>query len=571
MPVVNILKSRIKQSFPNYPIVKLLEKLPFLGLDIEGIDKEKIRIEYNPNRPDFSSDTGVFRSLKGLLNVKVGLPIFKFSSNESYKIMIDENVKHIRPIILFFVATQNKNMNDFMLDQLLSIQEDLHNGIARDRKKASIGIHDLDSIKFPLTYTIKSSNESFIPLDQSHQFTFKEILLNTDVGKKYSHLLNKLASYPALIDSSSNNNNGDNETTNNNHILSFPPVINSNKTKVTNKSKNLLIEITGINLDVCKNILAILAYYLYEEGFKISSGTIHDKKSVFSPLKILKDKEVLIDKHFVDRYLGLDLTFKEIIEALQRSRIGASLTKNKKIKCSVPSYRSDIIHPTDIVEEVAIGYGIDNMIPTLPSFHVSPGTKYINFNIYDKLRETLIGLGFLEMVNFTLIDYTLSTIFNLDNREILENIKVKESKSKEHEFLRTNIISSLINNISHNIHEEYPQKVFEIGKTFSFKKSIIERWSLGVLIASNSTNYTEIKSILQSIFKLNFGEEFTTKRKNENDLFIPGRSADIFFNNKPIGFIGELSPQIITKFNLRLPISLFELNLSHLLDILQLR
>jgi phenylalanyl-tRNA synthetase beta chain len=552
MPVVNILKSRIKNSFPNDSIEKLLERLPFLGLDIEGIDKEKIRVEYNPNRPDFSSDTGIFRSLKGLLNEIVGLPVFKYSFNRSYKIIVDQHVKQIRPIILFFVAAQNHNINEFLLDQLISIQDDLHNGIARGRKKASIGIHDLDAIKFPLIYSTKSSKESFIPMDQHGPITFKEILSTTDVGKKYSNLLNNHIRYPALND-------------NNNEIISFPPIINSNKTKVTNKSKNILIEITGINLETCKSILAILAYYLYEEGFKIYSGIVHDKKTDFSSLKILKDNKVLVDKYLIDKYLGLDLTFKEIVESLHRSRIGASLTKDKKIKCLVPSYRNDIIHPIDIVEEVAIGYGIDNLKPSMPSFQVSTGIKYANFNIYDKLRETLIGLGFLEMVNFTLIDYTLSTTFNFDNNKLLERIKVNESKSKEHEFLRTNIISSLINNLSHNIHEEYPQKVFEIGKTFSFKNKIVEKWSLGALIASNNTSYTEIKSILKSISSLNFGEQFITK-KNERDLFIWGRSADVLFQDKTIGFVGELSPQFITKFNLRLPVSMFELNLSNLFE-----
>lgn len=557
MPVVNIFKSRIKNSFPNDSIEKLLERLPLLGLDIEGVDKEKIRVEYNPNRPDFSSDTGIFRSLKGLLNETVGLPVFKFSFNRSYKIIVDQHVKKIRPIVLFFVAAQNKNINNFLLDQLISIQEDLHNGIARGRKKASIGIHDLDTIKFPLIYSTKSSNESFIPLDQNAPITFKEILSTTDVGKKYNNLLNKYTYYPALID-------------NNNQIISFPPIINSNITKVTNKSNNLFIEITGTNLETCKSILAILAYYLYEEGFKIYSGIVHDGKSEFSTLKILKDKEVFVDKDLINRYLGLDLTFKEIVETLHRSRIGASITNNKKIKCLVPSYRNDIIHPIDIVEDVAIGYGIDNLKPTIPSFQVSPGIKNADFNIYDKLRETLIGLGFLEMVNFTLIDYTLSTIFNFDKNELLEKIKVNESKSKEHEFLRPNIICSLINNLSYNVHEEYPQKVFEIGKIFSFKNTIVEKWSLGVLIASKNTNYTEIKSILHSIFKLNFGEQFTTK-KNERNLFIKGRSADILFQDKAIGLIGEISPEYITKFNLRLPLSLFELNLSNFFEILKLR
>src|ERR687889_239816 len=200
MPVINIFKPRITSAFPNKKIDEIIEKLPFLGLDIEGIDKEKIRVEYNPNRPDFSSDTGIFRSLKGLLNEIVGLPVFKYSFNRSYKIIVDHHVKQIRPIILFFVAAQNKNINNFLLEQLISIQEDLHNGIARGRKKASIGIHDLDMITFPLVYTTKSASDSFIALDQTSPLTFKEILSTTDIGKKYSNILNKYKRYPALID-----------------------------------------------------------------------------------------------------------------------------------------------------------------------------------------------------------------------------------------------------------------------------------------------------------------------------------------------------------------------------------
>ena len=77
-----------------------------------------------------------------------------------------------------------------------------------------------------------------------------------------------------------------------------------------------------------------------------------------------------------------------------------------------------------------------------------------------------------------------------------------------------------------------------------------------------------MKSILQSIFKLNYGEEIMTK-KNQNELFISGRSADVFLQNEMIGFLGEISPQFISKFNLRLPLSVFELNLSKLLRLLQ--
>jgi phenylalanyl-tRNA synthetase beta chain len=551
MPVVNILKTRIKSVFPNKNIEKILVKLPFLGLDIEGIDKEKIRVEYNPNRPDFSSDTGIFRSLKGLLNETVGLPLFKYSYNKLYEITIDSEVKQIRPILLFFVA-KNKKINSFILDQLISMQEDLHNGIARGRKKAAIGIHDLHAIEFPLIYNTRGKDSSFIPLDQTKPFKLNEILSDIEVGRKYSTLLRNLHQYPTIVDR-------------NNQIISFPPIINSNNTKINDKSNNLLIEITGTNLETCKSILAILAYYLYDEGYEIFSGIIHDDNLTYSSLKLLKDNTISIDTNIIKSYLGLNLSTKEIRQILNRCRIDVSITNNRKVKCLVPSYRNDIINSVDIVEEVAIGYGIDNIESTIPSFLISAGVRNEYFRKIDEIKETLTGLGFLEMVNFTLLDQNISTIFNSEDKELLEKIKVNESKSKEHEFLRTNILSSLIKNLSYNIHEEYPQKIFEIGKTFSFKNKIVEEWNLGVLIASNKSNYTEAKAIAQSIFKINFGKNISTRRNDNNNLFLKGRCAEILYESKTIGFIGEVNPDLIAKFNLHIPLSAFELNLSSLL------
>ena len=553
MPVVSILKTRIKSVFPNKNIEKILGKLPYLGLDIEGIDKEKIRVEYNPNRPDFSSDTGIFRSLKGLLNETIGLPLFRYSSDKLYQITIDPQVKQIRPIMLFFVA-KKKKVNNFILNQLISMQEDLHNGIARGRKKAAIGIHDLNAIEFPLIYNTRAQHTSFIPLDETRPFKFKEILSDLEVGKKYSSLLKNLYQYPTIADR-------------NNQILSFPPIINSNNTKINDKSSNLLLEITGTNLETCKSILAILAYYLYDEGYEIFSGIIHDNKSTFSSLKLLKDNAISVDTNIIKSYLGLNLSTTEIIQILNRCRIEVSITNNKRVKCLVPPYRNDIINSIDLVEEVAIGYGIDNIKSTIPSFLISPGVRNEYFRKIDELKETLTGLGFLEMVNFTLLDKTISSIFTYENKELLEKIKVNESKSKEHEYLRTNILSSLINNLSYNVHEEYPQKIFEIGKTFSFKNKVVEQWSLGVLIASNKSNYTEAKSIAQSLFQINFGKQIITRRNENNNLFLKGRCAEILYESKTIGFIGEVNPALITKFNLHIPLSAFELNLSPLLKV----
>ena len=80
-------------------------------------------------------------------------------------------------------------------------------------------------------------------------------------------------------------------------------------------------------------------------------------------------------------------------------------------------------------------------------------------------------------------------------------------------------------------------------------------------------NYTEAKSIAQSLFHINFGKQIITRRNDNNNLFLKGRCAEILYESKTIGFIGEVNPDLITKFNLHIPLSAFELNLSPLLKI----
>lgn len=548
MPVVNIKKSRLKSLMPNTPLKDILKIIPYIGLDIEGMDKNHVRIEYNPNRPDFSSDIGICRSLKGLLTIEEGTPTIKYSSNKEFVVNVDNSVKSVRPLIFTFIA-KNKKLNDIMLEQLISIQEDIHNGIGRGRKKASIGIHDLDKIIFPIIYTTTSESSSFIPLHQLNSQTISQ-LLKSDIGLKYANLLNNKKKFPILLDSNDN-------------IISFPPIINSNKTKITKETSNLFIEITANNYDVALQILAILSFYFYDEGFEIFSNIIQEKKKKLSPLNLLTCTDLPFTKENISDLLGISLNIKEIINCLRKSRLSVKRTK-EGLKCVIPPYRTDISNVYDIAEETAIGYGVFNITPTLPNTKLLPGKVNASFKIFDDVRYTLIGLGFIEVLNFSLIDIKLVNQFT-NSKNFLS---VLETKSKDHEILKNSLIPSLITNLSHNIHEEYPQKIFEIGKVFHLnnKKEIIESWNLSSIIISNNTNYTEIKSILQSLLKLNFNMSISTPHNN-NSLFINGRCGSVNLSDgKNIGILGELHPSIIDSFNLKLPVTLFEINLTTLFN-----
>ena len=549
MPVVEFPLEDISRLFPDYDLEYTIDMLPFLGLDIEYRDDKCIRLEYSPNRPDFSTYYGISRALNGLLGKEVGIPKFKLIENRKNFINVDSSVSNIRPYIASFVARGHK-LNDKTIKQIVSMQEDLHNGIGRKRSKASIGLHNLDTIEFPLDYTTRPGNLSFTPLDHSSSLTLSEVLEKTESGKKFRELL--LGSiYPVLMDSRGN-------------LLSFPPVINAEYTRIKGGVKNLLVEVTGVDKTTVDKVLANIAATLADIGFSLETVSINqDSKTTTSFNSMENTKLDNIKTDYINKKLGLSLSNEDVILCLRKSRLDAKITDKGNINCMIPSYRIDIFNPMDIVEEVAIGYGIYNMEPTLPEFTLY-GNKSRQNHYFDKIRQALVGMGLIENINFILSNKDI----HLRRMKIEKSdfFTVNNSKSEEHDILRRSLLPSLIFSLSKNIHEEYPQKLFEIGQVFLPEQENSEKWNLCCATAFNGVTFTEIKGILQTLMKICLGSTFETKAAEHSSL-ISGRSADIFYKGKTVGQIGEVSPLLIDSFKIKMPVAAFDLDLTELLQI----
>lgn len=542
VPVVNIKFERLKKLIPGVKMDKVLNMLPFVALDIEGVDKDIVRVEYNPNRPDLSSDYGVARALRGLLEIETGMPKFKLAGKSGLALTVEAMVSKIRPYAIAFVA-KNGRLDDETLKQLIIMQEDLHNGVGRERKKASIGIHNLDVIKFPVTYKTVKGDYSFRPLDEPSELSINQILRELEIGKQYGQILSAFDRYPLIVDSTG-------------LVLSLPPIINGQATKVNDKCRNLFVEVTATDQKTAEDLLAILAITLYEAGFEIKTVSIDSgKRKIETPQ--MKPRVISADMGYVDSILGLTLDSKQIITCLKKSRLDAKVVANK-IVCTIPRYRIDISDPIDISEEVAIGYGIYNLEPKFPN---SPTTgKKDSLSIYlNAIRESMIGLGMIESLSFLLtskdVQYKAFGILSKDE------LSVEGSKSTEHEILPNSLVPLLLQSLSYNIHEQYPQELFEIGKTFVKSYSTIEeRWSIGAVVAHADASYTNIKSRMQALLRSCFGKEAIT-RASTNHMFMEGRCAEVIFDGKPIGVLGEIIPIAVENFKLRVPVAAFEINL----------
>jgi len=543
MPVIALSYSRLQKLIGKVSKKQISDSLPFLGLDIESEDKNLVRVEYSPNRPDYSTDIGIALGLQGLLGIKTGALKLKVKKSNEYSINVKSGVSKIRPYVTGIVA-KNGKINEEILEQLIQMQEDLHMGIGRKRKKSSIGIHDLDKISFPLTYTTTNRNAKFIPLKSTKESSISHILENTDVGKDYGYILGNSAQVPVIIDS-----NGD--------TVSFPPIINAAITTITTKTKNLFVEVTGINKEDAEDMLSVVATILQTAGFTLESVKISGAKNS-SPK--LEPKKISVNPTLINQMLGLNLNTSKIISSLKKSRLDASI-KGKNIICTIPAYRFDIFGPMDLVEETALGYGIQNLEPTLTPSQTLGQINPISIQL-KSLSQIMTGLGYLEALNSSLSSKRV--LYEMTNRKATKIISVLDSKSQEHTILRDSILPGLLENLSRNIHESYPQKLFETGTIFLEDNPINEKTSFAAISAHQDANFTEIKSILQAALQTGFSLEIKTKTST-HETFEKGRTASILVNGKTIGVMGEIDSKTIENYKIRVPVVGFEIYLSGLI------
>jgi phenylalanyl-tRNA synthetase beta chain len=518
--------------------------LPFAGLDMEGVDEQGIRVEYNPNRPDFSTDFGIARAIRGLLGIELGTPRLKLARMTGHSILTGR-VNKVRPVIVALVAMGGR-LEDETIKQLIAMQEDLHNGLGRRRRKASIGLHDLDTISFPLSYTAASDDFAFTPLGESSRRTIAQILRETETGRQYGNLVRGSDRYPLLADK-------------NGTVLSLPPVINGNSTRVNSKTRNVLVEVTGTDKKASDDVLAIVAMTLADAGFAIGTVTIvGGGKKIETPH--MEPTKIVADAKYLNQVMGMDLGPKQIIRCLRKSRLDA-VARGNRIVCMVPRYRTDISHPVDVAEEVALGYGIYNLKPTFPAASTA-GQESLLSNRVSAVRETLGGHGMIESLGFSLTSRQVQ--YDSFERSAENALQVEGPKSAEHQILRDSLIPSLLFSLSRNVHEEYPQRLFEIGKTFHRAGDIRESWSVGAAVAHVDASYTEILSILQSLLLTCFSKEMKA-RAAASPFFISGRSAEIAVDGTSAGAVGEIVPAALANMKLRVPAAAFEIDLTKIL------
>jgi phenylalanyl-tRNA synthetase beta chain len=526
---------------------QLADRISFLGTGFEGINAEEISVEIFPNRPDLLSEQGMARALSSFMDIKTGFRKYDVKKS-GVKVIVDKSVKGIRPYTACAVVKGLK-LTDEKIKELIQIQEKLHITYGRNRKKAAIGIYPLEHIKAPIYYKASHPEEiKFKPLDLNKDLTGSQILAIHPTGREYGYLLEGKEKYPIFIDSKQN-------------IMSMPPIINSNNVgKITLTTKDVFIECSGFEFEYLHTCLNMIVTAMADMGGQIYTVDLqYPEKKCVTP--DLSGKELKLDLDYVNRILGTDM--KELDLKKYLGRMGHDY-KNRKVR--IPSYRSDILHPIDLIEDIAIAYGYENFKGTLSEFSATAHEKPLEI-FKNKFREILTGIGFIEVKNYHLTNKDAQS--KLMNYSI-DVVELDNSVTQDYNVLRAWITPCLIETFRNNKHYDYPQNIFEIGTVFKIDESqdtsVHESDRLGIALCGNDANFTKIKQIMDVIAEaLNIKYELTD---TEHGSLIKGRNARVLINGSKIAYIGEVHPQVLSNWTIDMPVSILEINLTELFRLL---
>uniref|UniRef100_A0A8C5XBD1 Phenylalanine--tRNA ligase beta subunit n=1 Tax=Microcebus murinus TaxID=30608 RepID=A0A8C5XBD1_MICMU len=561
MPTVSVKRDLLFRALGRTYTDEEFDELCFeFGLELDEITSEKeiiskeqgnvkaqgasdvvlYKIDVPANRYDLLCLEGLVRGLQ-VFKERIKAPVYKrlMPNGKIQKLIITEETAKVRPFAVAAVLRNIKFTKD-RYDSFIELQEKLHQNICRKRALVAIGTHDLDTLSGPFTYTAKRPSDiKFKPLNRTKEYTACELMkiYKTDNHlKHYLHIIENKPLYPVIYDS-------------NGVVLSMPPIINGDHSKITVNTRNVFIECTGTDFTKAKIVLDIIVTMFSEYSYR---------------------KE-MVRADLINKKVGIRETPENLAKLLTRMYLKSEVIGDgNQIEIEIPPTRADIIHACDIVEDAAIAYGYNNIQMTLPKTYTIANQFPLN-KLTELLRHDMAAAGFTEALTFALCSQEdIADKLGLDI-SATKAVHISNPKTAEFQVARTTLLPGLLKTIAANRKMPLPLKLFEISdivvKDSSRDVGAKNYRHLCAVYYNKNPGFEIIHGLLDRIMQLldvHPGEDkggYVIKA-SEGPTFFPGRCAEIFARGQSIGKLGVLHPDVITKFELTMPCSSLEINIE---------
>lgn len=523
----------------------------------------EVRVELNDtNRPDLWCVEGIVRQIVARRDgAAPRYPFFRGGQAATRRIVVDPGLAEVRPYIGACIA-RGVTVDERLLTQLVQTQEKICEVFGQKRKGIALGVYALGRLVFPLKYTAVAPGEaSFVPLGVDEPMTLRQIAELHPKGVRYGGIVAEFARWPLLLDDLGT-------------VLSFPPVVNSRAVgEVRPGDSELFLEVTGTDLRMVALVVNILAVNLADRGAEIEPvETLYPEATPWGGRVTLPrhlELTLSVPVSAFARALGMAPGARETARELAAYGYDAVAEDGAlpAVRVTVPPYRDDVLHPVDVIEDLAIAMGYDRFEPRMPS-EFTVGTLLPTERLSDRVREAMVGLGFQEVLGNVLVAREDLT----DRMELHggEPVTVANPMTATYGVLRNAVLPSLLKVERESGKAFYPHAVFEVGEVAvpddDAPMGSDTRIHVAALLAHPEANFSELAARLEMLcHDLRLEQSLEPV---DHATYIPGRAGRVVVGGWEVGIIGEVAPAVLAHWGITVPCAAFELNLIQVLGYL---
>ncbi|XP_066979481.1 phenylalanine--tRNA ligase beta subunit [Macrobrachium rosenbergii] len=584
MPTVSVNRDLLFKAIGRTYSDEEFDELCFkYGLEVDDVvdDPEKgitYKIEVGANRYDLLCIEGIARSLCVFLGTQPQ-PDYRLvpaKEPEKYKLIVKPNTAKVRPFVVGAVL-RNLTFTQSVYDSFIDLQDKLHQNLARKRTLVAIGTHDLDTIAGPFIYDAKPPQDiSFVPLNQTQVFRADKLLEHYSQDshlKEFVPIIKDKPVYPVISDQ-------------NGVVLSLPPIINGDHSKITLQTKNVFIECTAVDkfkAQIVLDTMVTMFSQYCEQPYTVEPVQVEypNGEKIQYPTLSYRNQEASVS--YCNILAGVSEKADTISKMLTSMSLTAKPMGEDKVLVRVPPTRYDVLHEVDIAEDFAVAYGFDRLAADmqLPPTNTAGQEFELNY-LSDKIRLLMSQNNYTEAATFSLLskaDIGEKMRINIDDHPW---VRVGNPKTTECEAVRISLLPGLLKTAAANKHISLPLRLFEVSDVV-LKDSCSET-TRGVGARNErhlcAINYNVkagmeiVQGLLDNIMialKVPFTEDKGSKgyylEGKDYPSFFPGFCGDIIVNGVAVGQIGLIHPEVIMNFNLNNPAAALEINLQKVIDI----
>eukprot|EP00743_Colponemidia_sp_Colp-15_P001397 GILK01001532.1.p1 GENE.GILK01001532.1~~GILK01001532.1.p1 ORF type:complete len:604 (+),score=105.96 GILK01001532.1:43-1812(+) len=533
------------------------------GEKVSASEEVVYKIDVPANRYDILCMEGLVRALRIFLGHDQPPTYRMLQPSPLERITVRSEIASVRPFVVAAIL-RGVQFTERSYNSFIDLQDKLHHNICRKRTLVAIGTHDYTSVQGPFTYeALPPSDIAFRPLNQTKTFRGDELMQfykDDNKLKHFLHIIQDSPLYPVILDSQR-------------VVLSLPPIINSEHSKIRLDTRDVFIECTATDLtkaEIVLNTMVAMYSQYCTDPFTVEPVEIfYESTQQLSVYPNVEARTATASVKYIQTVTGIpneELCGEKMAALLTRMCLPTSLgSDGDSLSVSVPITRSDVLHACDIAEDVAIAFGYNNVKRKIPSTPTIGRQQPLN-KLTDLLRLELANAGYTECLTMALC--SRDEIFKLLRRpDDLSAVTIGNPKTFEFQVARTTLLPGLLKTLFENKDHPLPVKLFEVSDVVlkntdsDVGTSNVRR--VAALFTSLSSGFEVIHGLLDLLMtKLSVANYRIEGLEGSGDgVFFPGRQARILVNDQPIGVLGVLHPEVLANFGLSYPASAMEFDL----------